>query len=354
MNVQFSPCVHDPNTLQMSLSFLNGSLWSSLNWCRTNPDISVCLCFFSTGFFSQTSFQARPVWKCSVCCGLAHSPPRRGLLLQDSETLARRPEAQLGVLKFIPQPNSQPGHTGYDEHPRPLPWFIDSFGSSVPLPTARSHWRKEWNGAPVDSAPPPSVNQQVAALHLHHQCTDQSWVCWNLSRNHCSTAAADLPANLKTIDLSHNFLFLVLPGSLLHPASVYRGCTSAEDGVTPLRPPTEAKATEGWCFSASSQPLHSTHSLKVQGHSTPHHHLLPHPPVCQLEAQVFINWEISFLQARALPAEWNKTTPLGSRGKNQAIPKSNASIFTPGCLLLLPYKLVILPLLQQCFLWETG
>lgn len=146
----------------------------------------------------------------------------------------------------------------------------------------------------------------------------------NLAENHFWTVPTNLPANLKTIDLFYNFLFLVLLGSLdrlprlthfhlhdnrfstlpfsaldklmllsviilsyladpclcrglplHHPASVWKAA---------LRQKLEVRLYAHWgkChwrvvfFCLFSSP-HSTHSLREQGHSTPHPHVLPHP-----------------------------------------------------------------------------
>lgn len=132
----------------------------------------------------------------------------------------RQPAAQHGLLKYIPQLFSQPGRTGHDIHPFTLPSFVSQpaephaqWLGMLPLAApclfqAPEVTEKEWQGAPVESVPPWSGSQQVAAFI-------NNWVCrtW-AALNHFWTGPTNRPANMKTIDLSHSFLFQVLPGSL--------------------------------------------------------------------------------------------------------------------------------------------
>lgn len=249
--------------------FFHGWLWSSLSRWRTNPDVSVSLCFSSTGFFSQTSFQTRPFWICSC------------------KTLRRLLTGHALILNLDRQ-------VMLNTHVH----FLDSLIPSAALCLFR---------------PPPK------------------------------------PRSLNN--------FLVLPGPRPHPASVWKGggggaALGKKMELGPL-PPTEANATEGWCFSATSQPP-TPHPLSKRAgalHPTPSRPPST-PSVCQSQAQVFINWEISFFTSESSPTRVDKDEPSWfprGGGKNQAIPESNASEFTPDCLLLLPHKLVLLPFTSAVF-----
>lgn len=85
LNVQSSPCAHDPNTLQMSLSFFHCSLWSSLSWWRTNPDISVSLWFSS----SPKHGSEHALSGTAACAAVQLTVHRRGLVDSSCNTLRR-------------------------------------------------------------------------------------------------------------------------------------------------------------------------------------------------------------------------------------------------------------------------
>lgn len=66
----------------------------------------------------------------------------------------------------------------------------------------------QWNLRLLDL----SANRLERATFINNTLTSLSLL--NLSHNYFWTIPTNLPVNLKTTDLSHNFLFLVLPGSL--------------------------------------------------------------------------------------------------------------------------------------------
>lgn len=243
---------------------------------RTSPDVSVSLCFSSTGFFSQTSLQARPFWICS-CKTL------RRLLA--GHTLILNLDRQVMLNTHV--------------------HFLDSL---IPL----------------------------AALCLSRPPRSFTFIS--------NTLINPSLLNLKSEQL---------PGVARPPPTPPSQCVKGGGGAAlgqkmelgPLRP-LRRMQLKGGVFLPLLSPLHPTHSPKEQGHPTPHPPVLPHPPVCQSQAQVFINWEISFFPSESSPTTVDKDEPSwfpGGGGKNQAIPESNASEFTPDCLLLLPHKLVLLP-----------
>lgn len=231
----------------------------------------------------------------------------------------------------------------------------------------------------------------------------------NLSRNRFRTVPTNLPTNLKSVDLSHNALFLVLPGSLdrlprlthlhLHdnrftglprgaldrlvslsvmtlgdnpwachhhddisylvswtqrtPARV-QGCPcSAQPFCGGLHPgtsegwrhalmPIEANATKGWYFSTSAQPNASSAPTESSSSLTPN--------VPARSATIHQSGASRAFTTGSSSTQVKKTTNLGSRRENQAIPNTNAPNFTTGCSLLLLHKLVFLPLLLLPFL----
>lgn len=231
----------------------------------------------------------------------------------------------------------------------------------------------------------------------------------NLSRNHFRTIPTNLPANLKSIDLSHNALFLVLPGSLdrlsrlthfhLHnnrftglprgaldrlvslsvmtlgdnpwachhhddtsylvswtqrtPAHVLGCPCSTQPFCGGLHPgtsegwshafmPIEANATKGCYYSMSAQPNAS--SAAKESSNT----LTPNVPV--RSTTVHHSGEGRASATESSSTRVKKTTTLGSRRENQAIPNTKAPNFMTGCSLLPLHKLMILPLLLLPFL----
>lgn len=78
---------------------------------------------------------------------------------------------------------------------------------SVPLPTAWSHWERMTRC--TSGICTSSISQPTGCSASPLSTTHPSIWVWTVPTN--------LPASLKTIDLCHNFLFLVLPGSLDGP-----------------------------------------------------------------------------------------------------------------------------------------
>eukprot|EP00066_Takifugu_rubripes_P020688 XP_011609954.1 PREDICTED: LOW QUALITY PROTEIN: oligodendrocyte-myelin glycoprotein [Takifugu rubripes] len=266
----------------------------------------------------------------------------------------------------------------------------------------------QWNLRLLDL----SANRLERATFINNTLTSLSLL--NLSHNHFWTIPTNLPVNLKTIDLSHNFLFLVLPGSLdrlprlahfhLHhnrfstlpfgaldklvslsvvtlwdnpwachqygnisyliswsqqtPANVL-GCPCS---TQPVCGGLHLGRGEGQHYAHMPTEANVTEWLHFSSSSQPNTPSTPKGSSCAPRQPLTStpNVSVSSKSSHQSVEDWlftersstrvKKTPTLGTRRKNQAIPNSNAPNFTTGCLLFLLHQLGLLPFLQQHFL----
>lgn len=226
----WSLCSWPKHAADVSFIFFHGWLWSSLSRWRTNPDVSVSLCFSSTGFFSQTSFQTRPFWICSC------------------RTLRRLLTGHTLILNLGRQ-------VMLNTHVH----FLDSLIPSAALCLFR---------------PPPPWS---------HEVWTTSWCCQapDPTQPVCERGGAALGQKME---------------------------------LGPL-PPTEANATEGWCFSATSQPP-TPHPLSKRAgalHPTPSRP--PSTPSVPIASTSFHQLGDQLLYKRELSHQsgqrWALLVPLG-------------------------------------------
>lgn len=132
------------------------------------------------------------------------------------------------------------------------------------------------------------------------------------------------------------------------PPSLCEGCTSAEDGVTPLRPLRQMPLKSGVflpLFSPTTHPLSKRAGALRPAPSRPSP--TPNMPV---RSTSFHQLGDQLFTTEGSSAGVKMTTTPGTRRKNGTIPKSIAPKSIPGCSVLLWHKLVLLPSLQQYFL----
>lgn len=235
----FAPCVHYPSTLQASPLLAQWAFWGSLGCCARQTFTFFSPCLFSSRhvllnlppsealldllLLLSLGLQVLAVCPSACSCsrshrevdcsyrGLRHLPEglqHNVLSLNLSHNRVHNLDGQLTEythLRFLDLSHNLLSHmpTGL---PRSL-WHLYASSNRLQL-LDKNDTVYQWNLRKLDL----SNNKLERAVFINNTLTNLCTL--NLSHNHFWTLPTNMPAHLNTIDLSHNSLVRVLPGSL--------------------------------------------------------------------------------------------------------------------------------------------